>query len=144
MFRTGNTGTRPKSSAARERHCTTPVDPNRYNTISFKFSTRLFQVISMSGSSVLRGKGTYFFNFSSISFSPPPVGSPISIRSSRVSTNSPPSTYLIYPCFANFRRKTSDMAEQRTINLGSYILAILLIFYILSSARSKETEQWCI
>lgn len=40
-LRTGKIGTRPKSSAARERHWTTPVDPNRYNTMSFKFSTRL-------------------------------------------------------------------------------------------------------
>jgi len=29
MFRTGNTGTRPRSSAARDRTCTTPVLPNR-------------------------------------------------------------------------------------------------------------------
>jgi len=63
MFRTGNTGTRPKSSAARERHCTTPVDPNRYNTISFKFSTRLFQVISMSGSSVLKKERNLLLQF---------------------------------------------------------------------------------
>lgn len=43
-FLTGKTGTSPKSSAARERHCTTPVEPKRQRTMSFKFSTRLDEV----------------------------------------------------------------------------------------------------
>lgn len=43
-LRTGNIGTSPRSSAARERHWTTPVEPNRYSTISFRFSTRLIQI----------------------------------------------------------------------------------------------------
>lgn len=46
-----------------------------------------------------------------------------------MSTNSLPSIYLIYPCFVNFLRNTSEMAEQRTIDLGSSCLAILLIFW---------------
>jgi hypothetical protein len=36
------------------------------------------------------------------------------------------------PCFANFLKKTSDIAEHSTIDSGSTCFAILLIFYKLS------------
>jgi hypothetical protein len=101
-FLTGNTGTRPSSSAARDKTWTTPVEPKRYRTISFRFSMR---PLSLSSSS----------------FKPPPVGSPSEIRSSRVSTNSLPSVYFTNPCLANFRRNTSEIAEHRTIDAGSCI-----------------------
>lgn len=38
MLRTGKTGTRPRSSAARVRDCTTPVLPKRYSTIDMSVS----------------------------------------------------------------------------------------------------------
>lgn len=71
---------------------------------------------------------TCVLSFSSNSFSPPPSDSPISMRSSLVSTNSLPSVYRIKPCLASFRKNTSDIAEHRTMDLGSVILAILLMF----------------
>lgn len=125
-FRTGKTGTSPRISAARERHCTTPVEPKRQRTMSFKFSTRL---ISRQWRLRYGERVPYVFNFSSISLRSPPSGSPSAIRSSLVSTNSLPSRYLIQFCLASLRRKTSDMAEQRTMLRGSCIFAILLIFF---------------
>jgi len=77
---------------------------------------------------------TCVLSFSSISFSPPPSDSPISMRSSLVSTNSLPSVYRMKPCLASFRKNTSDIAEHRTMDLGSVSLAILLMFL---SSRSQ-------
>ena len=83
IFRTGNTGTRPRRSAARERTCTTPVEPKRNSTMSCKFSRRLYHVECQPVSRVALCE-MYVFNFSSSSFKPPPSGSPSSVRSSRV------------------------------------------------------------
>lgn len=74
IFLTGKTATRPNSSEARVRTWLTPVLPNRYSTISFRFSMRVL-------------------SFSSSSFKPEPAASgssPSSSRSSRLSTNSEP------------------------------------------------------
>lgn len=59
------------------------------------------------------GRG-YFLSFSSMGLRPPPVGSPSASRSSYVSTNSVPSSYLTNPCFFSFLRKHSATAEHRT------------------------------
>lgn len=34
------------------------------------------------------------------------------------------------PCLASFRKNTSDIAEHRTMDLGSSTLAILLMFFL--------------
>jgi hypothetical protein len=109
IFLTGKTGTSPSRSAARDKTCTTPVLPKRYSTMSLRLSMRVTSLSSRS----LRW---------------PPSGSPASIRSCLVSTNSLPSVYLTNPCFANFLRKTSEMALHSTMLWGSCIFAILAMF----------------